>query len=254
MIVALSNLKSSPNRVRHHDPELFGSEVVSYTTTLTNRSAGEPQVVLVEVPAPGQVLRPHYHASDQYQLVLAGSGTLGTHHIAPISLHYTNKYTGYGPIVSGTGGLSYYVLRPSFDTLSVGQYLHHPKVREAAKRYRGKRRSFMHNGLDVLTRGALLAAGEPATIRLFGNDPSDPDGGIFADVLCMGPSRLFTCPDPASGGGQVLFVLQGSLRYKDRDLTAPSCIVVTLDEASLIVQAGPGGLQALLMQYPRPRQ
>ena len=251
MVVVRERMVASTERVRHHAPEVFGSDIVSYSTTFTDRAAGEPQWILVEVPQPGHVLKPHYHASDQFQLVLDGAGRLGSHEINPVSLHYTNRYTGYGPIVAGPQGLAYYVLRPAFDPLGYGQYLHDPELRERAKRYPGRKRAFMSDGLPVLEAEALASYAGVASERLFAVGDSEPDAGLFADMLTMGPGLSFTTPDPHTGGGQVVFVLAGSARYEGRTLERPSAIAVSRDEAPLTIVAGEGGLQALVLQYPR---
>jgi hypothetical protein len=251
MIVVLPNLVSGPDRVRHHAPDVFGSDIVSYATTFTDRDAGMPQVILVEIPEPASVLRAHYHASDQFQLVIEGDGRLGHHDLTPVSLHYTNRYTGYGPIISGPRGLSYYVLRPSFDPLGLGQYLHHPELREKAKRYPGRKRSFMKNAIALASPDALRERDVATSARLFGVDDDAPDAGTFADLVSLAPGAEYTAPDPATGGGQVLFVLAGGACYGNRTLAPPSAIALTREERAITVAAGDEGLQALVMQYPR---
>lgn len=251
MILVLPRMVSRADRVRTHEPEIFGSDIVSYSTAFTTRGPGVPQLLLVEIPAPGSVLRAHYHASDQFQLIIEGGGQLGRHEILPVSLHYTNRYTGYGPILSGPEGLSYYVLRPTFDPLGYGQYLHHPELREKAKRHPGPKRSFMINGLPTASGSELSSMDQPSVKHLFGVAGQKPDAGLFADVLTMGPGGSFNCADPASGGGQVVFVLAGSLECQGESLPRTSTIALTRDEAPITIEAGGAGVQVLLMQYPR---
>ena len=72
--------------------------------------ARQPQAFLVEQD-PNWTLRTHFHLQFQFQVVVAGSGTLGRHPLAPYTVHYTTPESGYGPIVSGDEGLSYFTIR-----------------------------------------------------------------------------------------------------------------------------------------------
>lgn len=68
------------------------------------------QAYLVQQKAP--VLRPHYHEVDQFQIVVAGTGKLGGHVAAAGTVHYSDAYTSYGPIMTTEPeGLSYFTLR-----------------------------------------------------------------------------------------------------------------------------------------------
>lgn len=69
-----------------------------------------PTVFLVEQGA-DILLQPHFHRQNQFQLFVAGDGTIGSEPIRPITLHYAGAYTGYGPIKSGPGGLKYFTIR-----------------------------------------------------------------------------------------------------------------------------------------------
>lgn len=47
---------------------------------------------------PGEVLLPHFHAVDQFQIFIAGSGGIGRTHadVTPVLVHYADHHTGYG--------------------------------------------------------------------------------------------------------------------------------------------------------------
>lgn len=64
---------------------------------------------------PGTVVDTHYHAVEQWQVFVDGSGTLGRHSALPGALHYVDRYTGYGPIVAGPRGLTYFTIRAMSD-------------------------------------------------------------------------------------------------------------------------------------------
>jgi hypothetical protein len=251
MILSIPSMRPRADRVRQSSPELFGNDPQSFRSDFTERKAGVPQLLLVEQPVPGSTVMPHYHSTDQFQIFLDGSGKLGRHDVHPISVHYTNRYTGYGPIVAGPSGVSYYVLRPEFDQLVTGQYLHVPELREKLKRQPGRRRSIIVDGVPVKTLAALAQLTEPTIERVIDSDSDKHDPGVFADVLSLGPDAFYTTPDPRSGGGQVILVLQGSMSSGGVSYGVRSAIAVTHDEDAVTFSAGEHGLQALVLQYPR---
>ena len=75
---------------------------------------------------PGSSLGTHFHFQDQFQLVIKGGGTIGRSPLQRFSLHYASGHTGYGPLVAGEGGMTYYTIRAITD--GPGHYL--PGARE----------------------------------------------------------------------------------------------------------------------------
>ena len=88
--------------------KMDGSWISDYIGTKT--SAPDPHGFLVEGD-PGYTINPHFHGVNQFQVCVAGSGTLGKRELVPGVLHYADAYTPYGPIVAGDGGLSFFTLR-----------------------------------------------------------------------------------------------------------------------------------------------
>ena len=75
-----------------------------------------PQCFLVKA-GPDYTIPPHYHAVDQFQLFVAGAAMLGRFPLRPGSVHYTDGYKAYGPIVSPPDeGYEYFTLRPRCST------------------------------------------------------------------------------------------------------------------------------------------
>ncbi|HTD92052.1 MAG TPA: hypothetical protein VK663_15415, partial [Burkholderiales bacterium] len=203
------------------------NETETWRSDYTERMAGVPQVLLVEQRIPGSKILSHFHGVDQFQVIIDGNGKLGQHAVGPVSLHYTNRFTGYGPIEAGPQGMSYYVLRPEL-AVSGSHYLHVPS--ERAKMPRGGKRYFMADNLPVCTTAELKALVQPEMKRLMGVDHGDPDSGVFADTLLLGPRMPYTGVDPKSGGGQVFLVLQGVLEHHGKSLAAPASVALTRDE------------------------
>jgi hypothetical protein len=238
------------DRIRQSSSDLFGNDPQTFRSDFTERKPGVPQMLLVEQPVPGSTVLPHYHSTDQFQIFLEGDGRLGRHAIKPLSIHYTNRYTGYGPIVAGPSGVSYYVLRPVFDQLVTGQYLHVPALREKLKQQHGHKRAVMVDDVAVKSLDELSILTAPIVERVIDAEDAH-DRGTFADVLCLGPNMNYTAPDPAHGGGQVLLVLQGAMHCNGESYAVRSGVALTCEEKALTLTASERGLQALVLQYPR---
>ena len=72
-----------------------------------------------------------FHIVDQFQVFIAGSGTIGRDQVHLVTVHYADHHTGYGPLIAGAQGLSYLTLRSKTDAGLV--YLTTPNVREKLK-------------------------------------------------------------------------------------------------------------------------
>jgi hypothetical protein len=93
-----------------------------------------PQAFLVELEKPGHIIKPHFHHVDQFQIVVDGGGTLGKHELHPVTVHYTDSFTPYGPIVAGENGLKFFNFRPAADVGA--EYM--PGSRERLLRHAGR--------------------------------------------------------------------------------------------------------------------
>ena len=91
----------------------FSTKVVFITCPPNERPS--PNAALIK-QSPHSVLRPHFHQASQFQIFVAGGGKLGRHDIKPFTAHYAGQQTGYGPIIAGPEGISYFTLRPVTDT------------------------------------------------------------------------------------------------------------------------------------------
>jgi hypothetical protein len=249
MILAIPSMFPRVDRTRQFDPAVFGNECETWRSTFTEKNPGMPQILLVE-QSPRAELLPHYHASDQFQIFIEGEGKLGKHDVRPVSVHYTNSYTGYGPIVAAEGGIQYFVLRPSFDVLGFGQYLHKLELREKLREHNGRRRVMMAD-VELKSANQLTALRGASANRLFGIQRGQVDEGLLAEVIELGAGVEYTAADPREGGGQVVLVLAGTLVHEAGELGVRSALAVTCDEAAVTFTAGGQGLQALILQYPK---
>jgi hypothetical protein len=175
-----------------------------------------------------------------------GDGKLCRHEIGPLSIHYTNAWTGYGLIVAGDKGMSYYVMRPGFDVLGY-QYLHVPESRNYLTR--GGKRFLLAEKSVRKPKDELRKLAALQTERVIEVGAGDPDADMFSHVVSMGPDISFTGPDPRLGGGQVLLVLEGSMVYEGSELGLRGAVAVTNVEGPVTVLSGADGLQFLHLQY-----
>jgi hypothetical protein len=205
------------------------------------RVKGKPQAYMLDLN-PAEVLPPHFHIIDQFQVFYKGSGTMGrtTDILHPIAIHYADHHTGYGPITAGDEGFSYFTLRPEADPGAV--YLHKEGYREKLEPSR-KRHHVVHT---QVTEDAGALDGVVAENLVYKVEKDD--AGIT--VLRMGANAKAAAPDPRKSGGQYYLVLSGSMAYDNHIYPPLSVIFVDPAESAFDVQAGPDGLETVVMEFP----
>jgi len=182
-----------------------------------------PMAFLVEQDA-GAVVGAHFHQADQFQVMVAGSGRLGTHDVTAGAVHFAGAYSPYGPLAAGSLGLAYFTLRNGWDPGA--RYMAFADSREA---------------LRAMPRRHREAVGEIAPAA----------DGLSARRHRAAPGQHVAGPDPASGGGQFWLVLEGEMLVAGATLPARSCVFVHPHEAPLDAIAGAAGLTVQVLQYPR---
>jgi uncharacterized protein YjbI with pentapeptide repeats len=183
----------------------------------------------------------HFHAVNQFQVVIEGQGTLGKRAVHPWTVHYTNGFTGYGPLCAAAAGMAFFTFRNRWDAggaryFPAGQSFMQP----APKRHHLV-------GPLVLGSAAALHSRQHTTCDLV---LAQEDDGLAAWVLRLGPDMRTHAPDPAHGGGQYLLVAGGTLRHDGAILPRLSCLYVSPDTGPFVLQSGAEGLETLLLQFP----
>ncbi|BBK37537.1 hypothetical protein STAQ_26150 [Allostella sp. ATCC 35155] len=199
----------------------------------------EPQAFLVE-QEPGAIVHPHFHHVDQFQVVVAGSGSIGKHPVAPVSAHFAAAHTGYGPIQTGPDGLQYFSLRASADGTGA-QYL--PAARA---RMRAVPRRNLFAPTIAPTRDDDCAAGIVRTETLM----DEPDG-LSIRYHRAGPSADLVLDGLDAGAGQSIIVTRGAVRHGDAWLGRLSVLFVRPDRSRVSLRSGPDGADLLFLRYPR---
>lgn len=212
-------------------------------TTRYNMAEGEPDpapdalfpmAFLVEQDA-GEVANAHFHQADQFQVVVAGEGMLGTHAVRPVAVHFAGAFTAYGPIRAGTAGLTYFTLRNGFDPGA--RYMMRRENRQALRAVPGRRhREAVAGPVDAGKSEVLLGP--------------EPDG-MAAWHYRVAPGECLSGPVSDTGRGQHWLVVDGSVWRGGVALGPLSCAFVYPDEAPFTATGGPAGARLLAMQFPR---
>ena len=189
---------------------------------------------------PGRYTAPHFHIRDQFQVVVGGKGRFGRHDIAPYGVHFTRAYTPYGPLISdAVEGLTFIVLRTQFDP---GSY---DVPDELDQLMRVPDRNPWH-----ITRQAIFPELRSETLLQPVPEVRD-DNGLAAYTLSMKPNTKIHAPSPASGDGQYVVVVKGSVWHENKEYRTPALIFVRPNEGPYEIQTGSAGLEALVLNFPR---
>jgi hypothetical protein len=206
----------------------------------TPRQAGEvlPMIYLVD-QEPNSAIQTHFHQVDQYQVVIGGNGAMGREPLGPITVHYTNAYTGYGPLASGSAGLQYLTIRNRWD----------PGLRplpeakdELPPAGTVKQRQRTTKPAPPLSSEVLSALDAPQIREVM----EEPESGSRAWMLAIPPAG--SAPSPASvATDRVLVVCAGSLAGTEAN-GLHSCHFIPAGEA-VMLSAGDEGVDVLILQF-----
>ena len=206
-----------------------------------------PVAFLVE-KRPGGVTRPHFHRADQYQVVVGGSGKLGLHDTGGVAVHYTDAYSAYGPIVAADKGIAWLTLRPGWDPGAKYMENLDNRAELRASRDRHTHWEATSDPEPPVSEAALKTASGIASACVL-----EGEHGLATWRYRLPPSATLTGPDPAAGGGQFWVVLAGTLSAAGSALLGVnSCVFVAPDDGALPAVAGPGGAEALCLQFRVP--
>jgi hypothetical protein len=187
------------------------------------------------------VIAPHFHEVNQFQVIVKGYGKLGKQEVKPFVLHYTNGFTGYGPITAAEEGISFFTLRNRLDP---GGARFFPEGRSFMKPARKR-----HRVSDPLVLSDVEAL-KSRTPEVLETAIEPEDDGLAAWFLRAVPGAVTQAPSPADGGGQYLIVARGMLLYDGEALPELSCVYVSTDSEPVAFEAGPEGLEVLIAQFP----
>lgn len=200
----------------------------------------KPMASLVEQQA-HTVIPPHFHAVNQFQVVVEGQGILGKRAVYPWTVHYTNGFTGYGPLRASAEGMNFLTLRNRYDLggarfFPAGQSFMQP----APKRHHLV-------GPLLLSHADALRARQRAICDTI---LAPEDDGLAAWFVRLGPLSQRQSPETVPGGGQYLVVAQGTLVHAGAELSRLACVYVSTEHVPVTMHSGAEGLEALILQFP----
>ena len=201
-----------------------------------------PQAFKIE-QTPESVSLPHFHDEDQFQVIPEGGGTLGRHAVGALSIHYTNRQTGYGPIVAGEQGLTYFTLR-QVATKGIW-YLKDDNAREKLDRSLPKRQATV-GPIQCTSAEELRGLHEAQTEAVI----APHEDGLAAWMVRVPAGTTVPSPVHPAGTGRYFLVTAGSMRVQGEDLMLHSTTFVSHDEKDFSITAGDAGLEVLVLQYP----
>jgi hypothetical protein len=215
------------------------SRITNYFGEVRSAASG-PQGFLVDIrpEEPDERSRytmvpPHFHQVRQFQVVVGGDEpTLGKRPARPITFHYADPSTPYGPIDSGPGGVTFFTLRPRGDTNAHWM----PGNRELM---------LSRAGRNIVTKLDSTRLMQGRTEVLIGPH----DDGLASFGLLIGAGQSQTGPWPAGSGGQYYLVVRGSLAG-ERVLPTGSLLWVDAGESAPMLTAGSDGCELLVLQFP----
>jgi hypothetical protein len=165
--------------------------------------------------------------------------------VAPYYVHFARAYTPYGPLTSDDDcGLSFFALRRHPDPGSQRLPQKLQQLKQIPNRHPWQ-----------ITRNATFD--EPQNLRadaaLERIDGIADDSGLAAYTVAMRAGATMEAPDPSHSDGQYILVLKGSLSHENKKYDAWALVFVDANESPYRIQAGEGGLQGLIMNFPKPR-
>jgi hypothetical protein len=205
----------------------------------TEPDAPAPQAFLIQQD-PDTLIRPHFHAQDQFQVVAEGGGTIGRHALAPISVHYASKHTGYGPIVAGKRGLSYFTLRAV--TTPYAYFL--PESRDRMEDL--PKRNLLGRTVALSSRDALRARHDVALEPII----EEQADGVKAWLLRLPPGGVHRERMEAARGDRFYLVGEGGMIAREAPLPRFSTAFVSAGETGFEVAAADEGLEVLVLHFP----
>ncbi len=187
---------------------------------------------------PHRVIQPHFHEVDQFQVIVSGGGVIGKHPLSLNAVHFSRAHTPYGPLTGADQGVGFLTLRAHWDPGA--QYIPAAKEKLVAV---PDRKPWQ------VTEAPRFEGNADVNVHTF-NEIKD-ERGLAAYSLKLAPGAETAGPDASNGNGQYIIVTKGSLHYQGKEYKAISIGFTKPDEGYFPIVAGPDGVEALVLNFPR---
>lgn len=198
-----------------------------------------PTVFMIEQP-PDSTIPKHFHRHNQFQLFVAGGGKIGGHAIVPMTIHYAGAFTGYGPLVAGPEGLSYFTIR------SIHEEGANILPDAASQMLKGPRRGGQAGPIIPEAPLRLSSAG-PKIDQIL---PSDREG-MSAWRACFSPGETVNVRVGPDLAGVFVFVMAGGAVHSEQMLTPLEHMFASHPASEIELEAGAEGADILVLEMPR---
>jgi rubredoxin len=199
----------------------------------------QPMAFLAE-GTPYRVIKPHFHEVDQFQVIVKGGGVIGKHPLSLNAVHFSRAHTPYGPLTGAEQGVGFLTLRACWDPGA--QYLHNPESKDKLVNLDGRKPWQATEAPDFSGDGSV-------NVNAF-KEIKD-ERGLAAFSIKLAPGAKMMSPDFTQTNGQYLIVTSGSLHYEGKEYKAVSIGFSKPTEKPFEIVAGPEGVEALVLHYPR---
>lgn len=207
------------------DPDLFGTPMAqAFRAELGDATGG---------------LRTHFHPVDQFQYFIAGTCTFGRHVTTPGVVHYSDRFTPYGPIRPMPGGVAFLTLRTRCDFGSFAM----PASREELATGIGLA-GLPARSRRVIACDVLEQTGDGSWATLVEHD----DRLVIASAS-LAPDQPIDLPEISASGAYVV-VTSGSVRSAAGDMERWSIAYCAAVPAGPTIVAGRIGATLALFQFP----
>jgi rubredoxin len=189
---------------------------------------------------PGENSAAHFHEVDQYQILVKGKGSFGRHAVEPYYVHFSRAYTPYGPLTADKeGGWTFMTLRTRYDPGAQRLPGALPKLKQIANR----------NPWQATVPARFPPRG--AGVKMADMPELRDDQGLFVKTVTMAPGARATAPSASGGDGQYVVAVRGSMMHEAIERRALSVVFIEPQEPAFEIVAGPQGLEALILNFPR---
>jgi hypothetical protein len=200
-----------------------------------------PQAHLAIQGSATRELTAHFHGVEQFQLFVRGAGTVGRHAMHAGLVHYSDRFTVYGPLRAGPEGMAYATLRGRHD--SGAHFM--PDSRAALADFLSTSARSAKDRRNVTVD--LCAHDDESSASGWRDLLADPDGFRVA-VHQVERSRP-TTPLTVSGAGAYVAVVAGAIA--DEGTTrGPGAVSWHEPGSSFQVVATETGARIALLQFP----